>query len=354
MSNFLSALRENISSLVKSEEDEDFIYFWEDYDEEVLILQKRNFQEILKQNQISIMYIVMSILTITLIIFSSMGNLVISLLTGTLLIGLIIFSFYMINQSFIIPQSRMEKSVIKMVDHDLTLDEDFVFYKTSLPVLANLEDYRMGMVNFIKTSNNDIKTLTSKVNLLQSEYNELKSLFQSFNEDMDQSIGNTIKFQETKGQLNRVSYGIDSFITTFDETLIGINDISEVIRSIGKQITMFALNAGIEAARAGEKGIGFEIVASNLKRLAQHANNSTVGIKELISKISTNAKQEISTITESMNVLSIQLDKSYRIIRNIQAEIDLTESKLDRFDQNYSELANIVNRRKVEFDKFKL
>jgi len=74
---------------------------------------------------------------------------------------------------------------------------------------------------------------------------------------------------------------IDAMVTASE----GIGSIVQLIHSISEQTRMLAMNATIEAVRAGEAGVGFNVIAHEVKELAARTASATVDISAAIENI---------------------------------------------------------------------
>ncbi|MEP0563991.1 MAG: methyl-accepting chemotaxis protein, partial [Paracoccaceae bacterium] len=90
--------------------------------------------------------------------------------------------------------------------------------------------------------------------------------------------------------------------TSMDRIAGGSKEIArvvEVINDIAFQINLLALNAGVEAARAGEAGLGFSVVASEVRQLSHRASDAAKEIAEVIKKSDDAVTKGVSNVASA-------------------------------------------------------
>lgn len=120
--------------------------------------------------------------------------------------------------------------------------------------------------------------------------------------------------QQTSGKLKKL-----------ESASYDIGRITESIDEIANQTNLLALNAAIESARAGEFGRGFAVVADEVRQLARKTTNSTETIRELVTRLQSEAGEAVSSMEDSFHrlesVKSLITDAS-RGVETIREAVD--------------------------------
>ncbi|MBF0379596.1 MAG: hypothetical protein HQL69_01175 [Magnetococcales bacterium] len=93
-----------------------------------------------------------------------------------------------------------------------------------------------------------------------------------------------------------------------------IGKMVDVINSIAEQTNILALNASIEAAGAGEAGMGFAVVANEVKQLARQTSEATQMIADQIDEIRSNSDSAGSATHKVGEIISQLGDANNEIL----------------------------------------
>ena len=113
---------------------------------------------------------------------------------------------------------------------------------------------------------------------------------------------------------------IENLIHKINNHSNDIGEITSMITSIAKQTNLLALNASIEASRAGEQGMGFAVVAEEIRMLA---NETTLAVNDIRIKIEQMQEQSIEAVNfvsknrEGVDRINGSVNKTGEIIGKI-------------------------------------
>ena len=96
-----------------------------------------------------------------------------------------------------------------------------------------------------------------------------------------------------------------------------VGNVIEIIEGITTQTSLLALNASIEAARAGEAGLGFSVVAEEVKSLSRRTADATREITEQIDGII----KRVGSAVEGMNDTASKIDGVAAVATTIAGSI---------------------------------
>ena len=218
----------------------------------------------------------------------------------------------------------------------------------------------------------------------QRNFENMNVMIETIAQEADKANGFTTQAQN-KANVGMESMGkLEGEMVKIVESSQEITNTLGVIREIAEQTNLLSLNASIESARAGEAGKGFNIVAGEIRKLAEKSTNASNKIEELVitnnkiiqqgvqySKETTNILHEIATssdqianlvgtISEEIQKVKISSQEVLTAIGNVSdiALANLNDSEkvsnaMDEFVAQTLELQKFVGQFDIRSDKVK-
>jgi len=117
-------------------------------------------------------------------------------------------------------------------------------------------------------------------------------------------------------------------IAALEASLRQVAGMAEVIAGIAGQTRLLALNATIEAARAGRTGLGFAVVANEVKDLATNVAQSTEQITATIGSLERDAAEMAAAIAAMVAGIG-EIDSTTAVLHTVAAEQREVVGRLD-------------------------
>lgn len=179
---------------------------------------------------------------------------------------------------------------------NISVNKDALLVKDEFGELTRATDHLAGRLREILSGVRDsaenvniasIQT-SSASQMLSQGANEQASGVEEISSSMEEIAGNVQQNTDNSLRAEKIVVNLSNEFAMVgqaaSESLKSVRDISKkinIITEIARQTNILALNAAVEAARAGEYGRGFVVVASEIRRLAEHSKVSATEIIDL-------------------------------------------------------------------------
>ncbi|MBD2292698.1 methyl-accepting chemotaxis protein [Anabaena sphaerica FACHB-251] len=146
---------------------------------------------------------------------------------------------------------------------------------------------------------------------------EVAALSQATTVAASDSQKDLLQMETTMRQLVEATNSIAARLGVISEKANNINNIVVTITKVADQTNLLSLNAAIEAEKAGEYGLGFAVVAREIRRLADQTAVATIDIEQMVKQM----QSSVSTGVMEMDKFAAEVGKSVEDVASISSQI---------------------------------
>ncbi len=125
------------------------------------------------------------------------------------------------------------------------------------------------------------------------------------------------RMESNMRQIMDAASSITAKLAVLNEKANNINSVVTTITKVADQTNLLSLNAAIEAEKAGEYGLGFSVVATEIRRLADQTAVATYDIEKMVKEMQSAA----ATGVMGMDKFSEEVRRGVEEIRQVSTQL---------------------------------
>ncbi|MEO2211132.1 methyl-accepting chemotaxis protein [Paenibacillus amylolyticus] len=181
-------------------------------------------------------------------------------------------------------------------------------------VATTMEEIATGMDTQVSMVGDGFHT----INELSTGFQQMTVNTQNMSDEATNASAKTIfgndAVQSAVGQMNSIHQTVRVLAMVIEELGNHSDEIGSMVDSISEisaQTNLLSLNAAIEAARAGEHGRGFEVVATEVRKLSDQSAKSAEQISVLVAAI----RKGMNNASQSMGEVNAEVQEGIELVR---------------------------------------
>lgn len=191
------------------------------------------------------------------------------LLLAGLIVGLVLWTAWLIVRSLV---TRLQRSSVALMS-------------TATQIAATSKE-QQATVNGYTASTTEIAAAVKEISAtsqeLQSTLEQVSGVAGSAARLAENGRAGLDEMDGTMRQLSGATSSISSKLAVIREKANDINMVVTTITKVADQTNLLSVNAAIEAEKAGEYGLGFLVVAREIRRLADQSAVATLDIEQMV------------------------------------------------------------------------
>ncbi|WP_214778062.1 globin-coupled sensor protein [Exiguobacterium sp. s22] len=217
-------------------------------------------------------------------------------------------------------------------------------------------DYREQMSRAVQMTTEELVSMTQEMTANFSVMNDKVSVMRSMSEGTKMTLGD---MRESSQSGKEALMNETTHLTTISENLSNsanqmgelnqlmseITLITNGVKRIAEQTNMLSLNAAIEAARAGEQGKGFQVVASEVRQLANQSKTSAEQVEALTKRLNRQIQETTACVTTTergMRDAMVRMHQVTELFVKIATDTTATDGRMNHLFEEIQDVTNAI------------
>ena len=217
-----------------------------------------------------------------------------------------------------------------------TLPDEAKYRKIASEIGVDEEGYIEAVHEIRKLSRESIEAAANVLfdvanSMSKSAYHQrkLKAVVETLSDGVSQISATMEELAATATSVSGTQSSLNQEIKNVNTVTGKIDEVMEFIKDIADETRLLGLNAAIEAARAGEAGLGFGVVAQEIRKLSGDSKQTVGKIKELTTSIKESVDKTVSMGNETTSIVEQQAAAIQEVTASVQELLSLTEQLND-------------------------
>ncbi len=177
------------------------------------------------------------------------------------------------------------------------------------------------------------KEISATAKALGKNMDQIARVAQETSSHASDSQDGLDQLDDTMRHMARLSNEISSKLGVLDEKASNINSVVRFIGKIAEQTNLLSLNAAIEAEKAGEFGMGFAVVAREIRHLADQTSVALFDIVQIVKEMQSQVSISVMGMDKFSKEIGLTVEDVRKISWRMNGTIEQTMALIPRFDQ---------------------
>lgn len=230
--------------------------------------------------------------------------------------------------------NRAEELLVSLRQMGDDLENDFK--TSSIKIENSTMGLEKGSVSIAKGADNMFAScheVHDKIVVSQQQIEELNKEVKGFEHVLLENQDNIGLMTQQLNSVSGIVCEANEVFQEMKEQMATIAKIAEELNTISFKVTLLSLNASIESARAGEAGVGFDVVASEMRQLSSGSDMFSKQVSEVVAEM----LERVDTTAQQFEDSKEAIAKSEEFMRELKDSFDKLTKQFDEVYENIEE-----------------